>query len=299
MTFFLFPGQGAQKPGMGRDFLERSPAARDVFEEAAAAMPPGFLDTVFDGPAEDLDRTAMAQPALLTVEVAIARALEARGVRPDGVAGHSLGEISALTAAGALTLADALRLVRERARVMSEDVPEGGMAAVLGLGADAIEPCLPDSVQVANYNGPAQTVITGARDGLDRAAEALKRAGAKRIVPLRVSGPFHSRLMEPGARQLRGLLADIQFEAPRVTFVSSVSGVPEADPESIRRLLGEQLCSPVRWTDVMRWLGSRRCIEAGPGTTLQGLAKRMDGGPEVAPAGTFEAAEQLPGDGSG
>ena len=293
MSFFLFPGQGAQTPGMGKDFYDASPAAHAVFDEAAALLSPAVIDTLFRGPAEALNDTRVAQPALLVMGTAVARELATRGITPEGAAGHSLGEITALAACEALTFADAVRLVEVRARAMSEGVPEGGMAAVMGLTPEAIEAALPEGAQVANFNGPAQTIITGTRAGIDAATEALRQAGAKRVLPLRVSGPFHSWLMKPAAETLRPVLAGINIKAPRYPFLSSVSGGYEADPEVIRRLLVEQLYSPVRWTQVMAQLAGRACLEVGPGATLQGLAKRMEGGPSVTSAGTLGALAAL------
>lgn len=296
MSFFLFPGQGSQKPGMGQDFYEGSAAARAVFEEAAAIMPEGFLDAIFTGEAEALNQTRLAQPALLTVEIAIVRHLESLGITPEGCAGHSLGEIPALVTAGACTFVDALRFTCERARLMSEEVPEGGMAAVLGLDADAIAAALPPEVQVANYNGPAQTIISGSRAGLEAAETALKAAGAKRVLPLKVSGPFHSEFMRPAAEAFTRFLADVPFQAPRIRFISSVSGQEENDPETLRAWLGRQLVSPVRWTDIMTRLAGDSAFETGPGNVLQGLAKRMDSAPEVQTLGTLAEADSLSGE---
>lgn len=293
MTAFLFPGQGSQQPGMGRDFHERSPAAREIFERAAAASESGFLDRIFCSNQDALNQTQLAQPALLVVEIAIATHLQARGLHPSVCAGHSLGEIPALVAAGACAFEDALRFTRERARLMSENVPEGGMAAVLGLSPQDIAPCLPDEVQIANYNGPEQTIITGRTDALAAAIAALHAAGAKRIIPLKVSGPFHSQYMKPAADEMRRVLADVPFRAPTTPFISSVTGREEADPERIRQLLAEQLVLPVRWTDVMRRIGPGDAVEIGPGNVLRGLARRMDGAPRVHAAGTWEQTEAL------
>ncbi|MBI3117323.1 MAG: ACP S-malonyltransferase, partial [Candidatus Hydrogenedentes bacterium] len=245
MSFFLFPGQGSQKPGMGKDFYEASNVAREIFDEAAGLLPAGFLGTLFSSEAEALNQTRIAQPALLIVEVAIARHCIAGGLFATGCAGHSLGEIPALVVAGALDFAAALKLTLERARLMSENVPEGGMAAVLGLDAEAIERALPEGVQVANYNGPAQTIISGRKDALAAAEVSLKDAGAKRVLPLPVSGPFHSRFMRPAAESFRKILDAVEFQTPQLVFVSSVTGAPVSDPELIRGLLADQLFSPV------------------------------------------------------
>lgn len=293
MSFFLFPGQGSQSPGMGRDFYEGSAAARDVFDEGAGIAGEGFLSTLFDGPAEALTDTRNAQPALLTMGVAVARYLETLGVRPSGCAGHSVGEIPALVVLGCLDFADAFRLTQLRARVMSEDVPEGGMAAVIGMGADKIEELLPEGVGVANFNGPQQTIISGTKAGLEVAQGVLKEAGARRVMPLKVSGAFHSFLMEDGSQKLRAALEDVAFSAPKARFVSSVSACEETDPTQIKGLLWKQLTSPVRWTEVMALVGQVKALEVGPGRVLQGIAKRAEGAPTIELAGTFDAAQAL------
>jgi [acyl-carrier-protein] S-malonyltransferase len=291
--FFLVPGQGSQKPGMGQDFYDQSPAARAVFEAAAALSPPGFVDTLFHGEQEILNDTRVAQPALLTCSVAIGRHLMDAGITPLACCGHSLGEIGALVLAGAVEFEDALRFTQIRAKLMSEDIPEGGMAAVMGLDADAIEAALPNSVQVANFNGPGQTIISGSTAGLAAAEEALKAAGAKRVMPLKVSGPFHSQYMRPAAEAFAEALTGVAFRAPATRFVSSVTGGDVSDPEQIRHLLVEQLYSPVRWTQTMQALGAGVAVEVGPGNVLKGLAKRIDGAPEVATAGSLEEVSAI------
>lgn len=295
MSIFLFPGQGSQQPEMGKDFLEASPEASEVFKKATEILGNDFLDTLLNGDAETLNHTRVAQPALVTVEVAIAHHLAAKGITPTICTGHSLGEISALVVAGVCTFKDALSFTRERARLMSENVPEGGMVAVLGLDAGAIEAVLPEGVQVANYNSPQQTVISGATAGLEAAAASLKAAGARRVLPLKVSGPFHSALMRSAAEEFAKILEKVSFSKPGCTFVSSVTGKSENDPDNIRRLLAEQLYSPVRWVAVMQVLGSQAALEIGPGNVLKGLAKRIDGAPEVQCVGTLQEAEALYG----
>jgi [acyl-carrier-protein] S-malonyltransferase len=292
MTAFLFPGQGSQKPGMGRDFLEQAPETAPYFEAAEAAVP-GIRAIMFDGPAEELAATQRAQVALLTVSAAAVHVLRARGVEPDACAGHSLGEFSALYAAGALTFDDAVRLVAARGRCMSQDVPDGAMAAVVGLDADTIAAHLPEGVSVANYNGPGQTILSGTRDGIAAAEAAMKGAGAKRVLPLAVSGPFHSPLMAKAAEAFRRELEGVAIAKPACRFVSSVSGRDEDDPGRIRALLGEQICAPVRWTDVMTALGFVPALEAGAGKVLQGLAKRTEGAPDVRLAGTIDDINAL------
>ncbi|MBI2426017.1 MAG: ACP S-malonyltransferase [Candidatus Hydrogenedentes bacterium] len=288
MSVFLFPGQGSQRPGMGADFFASSTVARAVFEEAETLYGGGLLNAIFRGDGELLNHTALAQPALLTVEVAMARHLIGAGIRPSACAGHSLGEIPALVLAGVCAFSDAFQFTRERARLMSEHVPAGGMAAVLGLDAEAIERALPCGVQVANYNGPGQTIISGNEAGLNAAAEALKAAGAKRVVPLKVSGPFHSEYMRGAAQHFSAVLADVPFSNPEVTVVSSVSGQVIGSGEEARTLLGQQLFSPVRWTQAVAALPGVSAIEVGPGNVLKGLCKRIDGAPEVATTDTLD-----------
>lgn len=294
-AFFLFPGQGSQRPAMGKDFYDASPEARAVFDTAAAVCGASLLDTIFSGTQDDLNDTRVAQPALLTTEIAIVRYLEARGHAPEGCAGHSLGEIAALVAAGVVAFEDALRFTQVRARLMSENVPAGGMAAVMGLDAAAIEAALPEGAQVANYNGESQTIISGATDALTAAEAALKAAGAKRVLPLKVSGPFHSKFMQPAAEAFAAVLADVPFHAPRCRFISSVSAQAETDPEAIRALLSRQLSSPVRWTQTSHAIGPCNAWEIGPGGVLKGLAKRIEGGPEVTALGSLEEATALLG----
>lgn len=293
MIFFLFPGQGSQKPGMGRDFYDASPPARATFDEAAAIFGDDFLTSVFEGSIVELRDTRLAQVALVTMEVAVARHLIANAVSPNGVAGHSVGEIAALVVAESLRFDDALRFTRERARLMAEESPEGSMAAVIGFDADAIAKEVSGSAEVANFNGPAQTIISGTMEGIMQSTEYLLNAGAKRVLPLNVSGPFHSSLMKPAALILQQFLEDVTIAAPTLDFVSSVTGRREDNPDTIRELLWKQLYSPVRWTDVMETLGTVQGIETGPGTVLQGLAKRTDGAPEVSAAGTLEQANAI------
>jgi [acyl-carrier-protein] S-malonyltransferase len=225
--------------------------------------------------------------------VAIAKHLQEKGIQPQACTGHSLGEISALVISGACPFADALRLTFERARLMSEDLPKGGMAAVIGFDPALIESLLPEGVQIANYNGPGQTIISGRLDALEEAMPALKDAGAKRVLPLKVSGPFHSECMRPAVAEFQNVLDTIPFEAPKTTFISSVSGQEENDPARIRTLLGEQLVSPVRWTQVMELVGAVPALEVGPGTVLKGLARRMENAPTIQTTGSLEEIEAL------
>lgn len=294
MSFFLFPGQGSQKTAMGQDFYERSPVAKAVLDEANDLYTEGdLLHILFTGTQEEINQTRVAQPGLLAVEVAIARHLIAAGYAPSGCAGHSLGEIPALVVAGAVAFDEAFRFTLVRARLMSENVPQGGMAAVMGLEPDTIEANLPKGVQVANFNGPGQTIISGTKAGIEAAGPALIAAGAKRVLPLPVSGPFHSDLMGPAAKQFAEALAHIPFKTPAIPFISSVTASRVVDPDTIRTLLSEQLYSPVRWTEVMAEIGHQDAIEVGPGNVLRGLARRMDGGPRVRCAGMVSDVDKL------
>lgn len=293
MSFFLFPGQGSQKVGMAQDFYDQSPASREVLDEAANLFDGDLLKLLFEGPQEDLNHTRAAQPGLLAVEVAIARHLIAQGLQPEGCAGHSLGEIPALVVAGALSFADAFTFTLQRARLMSENVPEGGMAAVMGLDADTIAANLPEEVQLANLNGPGQTIISGSSAAIEESVATLKDAGAKRVMPLKVSGPYHSEFMRPAAEQLAEILAETPISTPEVPFISSVTAGAVSDPETIRTLLSEQLYSPVQWTKVMTAVADFDAIEVGPGNVLKGLAKRADHAPSIECVGTMEQAETV------
>ena len=278
---------------MGRDFYDGSPAARTILDAAAALAGPDFLPLVFDGPADTLNLTINAQPALVAVEVAIGRHLESIGVKPSVCAGHSVGEFAALVLAGAMAFEDAFALVQARGRCMSEGVPEGTMAAVLMLDAEKVEAALPEGAYVANYNGPTQTILAGTKEALENAAVAMKDAGARKVLPVRVSGPFHSPLMKNAEAAFRAELASATIAAPTIAFASSVTGHHENDPDTIRELLARQICAPIRWTQVCSTIGPVPAVECGAGKVLQGIAKRMDNAPDVALAGTLEEATQL------
>lgn len=293
MRWYLFPGQGSQKPGMMQDYYVASRPARDALNEAEAVLGPELLKRMFEGSPEELRDTRTAQVALVAAGVAIARHLRAQEITPDGTAGHSVGEIAALVVAKALNFADALRLTRERARLMAEECADGTMAAVLGMESDELASSLPEGVEIANFNGPGQTIISGPTEAIEEARIALVVAGAKRVLPLNVSGPFHSSLMKPAALKLRAFLDKVAISRPELPFVSSVTGAHESDPDTIRELLWKQLYLPVRWTDVMETLGPVQAIEAGPGTILQGMAKRAEDAPKVSPAGTMQQTESL------
>lgn len=278
---------------MGKALLETSAAARAVFAAADEALAgqggPKLSQIILEGPADELKRTKNTQPAILTMSIAALRALEERTgpLAPALLAGHSLGEYSALVASGALAFADAVRCVRARGSFMQDAVPEGegAMAAVLGLDADAITRIVEDSatsgayVSVANYNGPEQTVIAGSKAGVEAASAALKAAGAKRVLPLPVSAPFHCALMAPVQAQLDAVLAHVPLAALLVPVVANVDACPNSDAARVRALLVAQVTAPVRFTEsVQRMLkdGVDTFIEVGPGKVLSGIVKRMN-----------------------
>ncbi len=285
---FLFPGQGSQEVGMGRALAEASPAAKAVWAEADAAL--GFpLSTLcFEGPAADLALTANTQPAVLTTSVAAAAALAERGVTPGLTAGHSLGEYSALVAAGTLRFADAVRLVRRRGEFMQEAVPvgTGAMAALLGVELATAEQVCAEAAQgevvgVANINSPGQIVIAGHRTAVERAVAAAAARGGKKSVLLPVSAPFHCALMKPAADRLASELERLTVSAPRIPVIRNVDGGVTRAADEVKPFLVQQVASPVRWTDCVERLareGATGFLEVGPGRVLSGLLKRtLDG----------------------
>jgi [acyl-carrier-protein] S-malonyltransferase len=285
---FVFPGQGAQTVGMGRDLAEAFPAARAVFDEVDAALGEKLSALIWDGDIADLTLTENAQPALMATSMAALGAMEAEGFGIDRaafVAGHSLGEYSALCAAGALTLADAARLLRLRGRAMQEAVPVGvgAMAVLLGLdlaGAEAVavEAAEGEVCQAANDNDPAQVVVSGNRAAVERAVEIAKARGAKRAMLLPVSAPFHCALMQPAADAMAGALADVTIAAPVVPLVSNVKAQAVSDPAEIRRLLVEQVTGRVRWRESVAWMagqGVTETVEIGAGKALSGMVRRI------------------------
>jgi [acyl-carrier-protein] S-malonyltransferase len=302
----LFPGQGSQEVGMGRDVCEASPAARAVFERADAALGLPLAKLCFEGPEQELRRTEIQQPALLTTSIALLRALEEQGpLAPSYLLGHSLGEYSALVAAGALAFEDAVTLVHARGRFMQEAVApgRGAMAAVLGIGADAVaEACRRAAretggvVSPANLNAPEQTVIAGEAQAVERATVLAKAAGAKRTVALAVSAPFHCALMKPAAEKLAAELARVRFAAPKPPVLTNVEAEPNADPARIPALLAAQVTAPVRFVECVRKLaalGVRRVVEVGPGGVLNGLVARIERSLERERAGTLAELRAL------
>lgn len=288
MRAFVFPGQGAQAVGMGRELAEAYPAARDVFDEVDEALGEKLSQLIWEGDAETLTLTQNAQPALMATSIAAFRAMEAEGINigdADFVAGHSLGEYSALCAAGALTLSDTARLLRLRGQAMQEAVPVGvgAMAAILGLDFETVDRIARDIggdevVQAANDNDPAQVVISGHKAAVEQAMAAMKEAGAKRALLLPVSAPFHSVLMQPAAAVMADALAGVDIQAPAVPLIANVRAEPVIEPGAIRRLLVEQVTGTVRWRESMANLaegGVTEFWEIGAGKALSGMIKRI------------------------
>lgn len=285
-TAFLFPGQGSQAPGMGRDLAERHGAARAIFAEADEALGFALSQLCFEGPAEQLKRTEFTQPAILTVSIATLAVLRERGLRADFVAGHSLGEYSALVAAGSIPFREAVRLVRKRGRCMQEAVPEGtgAMAALLGLDAAAVERVCREAAQgevvsPANLNSPAQTVIAGHAGAVGRAVGLAKAAGARRAVLLEVSAPFHCALMEPAREALAPDLDALAFSDLQVPLVNNWQARPIRTGAEAREGLKRQIPNAVLWERTIRCLASAgvtRCVEVGPGRVLTGLLRGID-----------------------
>ena len=289
MIAFVFPGQGAQKVGMGKSLAAAFPICRDTFAEADDALGESLSGLCFEGSEERLSLTENTQPAILAMSVAVSRLVESEGVRAAFAAGHSLGEYSAHVSAGTLSFADALRTVRRRGRYMQEAVPvgQGAMAAILGLDADGVARACEEAaaevpgeiVTPANLNAPGQVVIAGHAAAVARAGERAKARGAKRAIALAVSAPFHCPLMKPAEERLAPELRGLASRDPRVPVVANVDAEPKRDAGASIEALIRQVSSPVRWEDVVRRLiadGARTFVELGPGTVLAGLIKKID-----------------------
>ena len=283
----VFPGQGSQSVGMLGSMAEAYPLVAETFSEASEALGYDLWQLVSEGPAEDLNQTTKTQPAMLTAGVAVWRLWQAEGgPAPKLMAGHSLGEYTALVCAGAIPFADAVSLVADRGRFMQEAVPagSGGMAAILGLDDDQVRAVCKEAaegevVEAVNFNSPGQVVIAGAKAAVDRACEGAKAAGAKRALPLPVSVPSHCALMQPAAERLSERLATIEISPPEIPVLHNVNVESVNDPDAIRQLLSAQLHSPVRWVETVQKMaaqGVATLYEAGPGKVLAGLSKRID-----------------------
>ncbi|HZN26749.1 MAG TPA: ACP S-malonyltransferase [Burkholderiales bacterium] len=287
---FVFPGQGSQSVGMMQPFAD-SAVVRQVFDEASQILGEDLWKLVAEGPPEKLNSTVNTQPVMLTAGYATYRAWrEAGGPEPRMVAGHSLGEYTALVAAGVIAFRDAVPLVRFRAEAMQEAVPlgSGAMAAILGLADEAVQKACTDSaagevVEAVNFNAPSQVVIAGHKPAVERAAAAAKAAGAKRAIMLPVSAPFHSSLLQPAAERLAQYMESVSFQAPRIPVVNNVDVAFETDPQAIRNALSRQACRPVRWVEIIRAMAARdvsAVVECGPGKVLTSLVRRIETGLE-------------------
>ncbi|AIQ23688.1 ACP S-malonyltransferase [Paenibacillus sp. FSL E2-8871] len=301
---FVFPGQGAQAVGMGKDVYDALPNSRAVFEKGDEVLGFPLSKLIFEGPDSELKQTVNTQPALLTASVAYLEALREQGLKPDYVAGHSLGEYSALVAAGVLSYEDAVTLVRLRGRFMEEAVPggQGAMAAVLGAEREALAAlCQTISeengvVELANVNCPGQIVVSGSQEGVNGVVQRVKEAGGKRAIPLEVSGPFHSSMMRAAADRLAEELKKVTFNTPNVPVIVNVTASPVTDPEEIRELLVRQVYSPVLWQDSIEWLiadGVDTFVEIGSGSVLAGLIRKIDKTVKVININTLESVQTV------
>lgn len=278
---YVFPGQGAQFSGMGKDLYDNVPQAKELFDKANEILGFDITEIMFNGTAEELKQTKVTQPAVFIHSVILAQSL---GIEPDATAGHSLGEFSALVAAGALSFEDGLRLVAKRAEAMQKacEMQPGTMAAIIGLDDKTIEDVCAEIdgiVVAANYNCPGQLVISGSLEAVNAACEKLKEAGARRALVLPVGGAFHSPLMEPARKELEQAIAEAPFRTPKCPIYQNVDAKPHTDPEEIKRNLIAQLTAPVRWTYIVRNMiadGFADFTELGPGSVLQGLIKKTD-----------------------
>ena len=287
MKAYVFPGQGAQFPGMGKDLYDSNPKVKEMFEKANEILGFRISDIMFEGTAEELTQTNVTQPAIFLHSVAVAASVE--DFKPDMVAGHSLGEFSALVANGTMSFEDGLKLVAIRAGAMQKacEIEKSTMAAIIGLEDEVVENVcsdIDDIVVAANYNCPGQLVISGSVQGIETACEKLKEAGAKRALPLTVGGAFHSPFMEPARQELAEGIKNAVFSEPICPIYQNVNGKPSTDIEEIKENLIAQLTSPVRWTQSVQQMladGATHFVECGPGKVLQGLVKKIDRSAEV------------------
>lgn len=303
-TAFVFPGQGSQKVGMMQDLYNEYEEVRQVFEKADAALGYSIKDLCFNGPDTELVKTANTQPAILTASVACYEVLKEKGFKPDVVGGHSLGEYTALVAAGSLRFEDAVVLVHKRGQYMQEAVPlgEGGMAAILALSREkVVEVCEEVSkevglVQAVNFNCPGQIVIAGAQKAVEAATEKMKEAGAKRAVMLPVSAPFHSKLMDPAALKLKEELDKVVISAPQIPIVANINGHILASAEEIKSSLVKQAANSVLWEDCVATMidfGATRFVEVGPGKVLTGFTKKINKDMELSNVEDMESLEKV------
>lgn len=299
---FLFPGQGSQSVGMGKDLTQQFDCARKRFAEADAVLGRSISMIILEGPLDELTKTQNTQPALFTIEAAITDVLREKGIVPSYTAGHSLGEYSALYAAGVITFEDGIRLVAQRGELMAQagkNAP-GTMAAVIGLEkgkiAEVLKMITSGIVVTANENEPNQTVISGEVRAVQEAGERLMEAGARKVIPLTVSGAFHSPLMKGAADSIAPVLETVSFGTPVCPVIANVTAKPETDPSFMKQLLIQQLTAPVRWVDSMKTLAGfnpLRCIEAGPGSVLRGLARKCSDTLNVVAADTVTNISSL------
>ncbi|MEW4369192.1 ACP S-malonyltransferase [Paenibacillus kandeliae] len=301
---FVFPGQGAQKAGMAKDVYDASPAAAQYFNKADDVLGFAISKLAFEGPEDELKQTANTQPALLTASITLLEALKERNIQPDYVAGHSLGEYSALVAAGALSFEDAVAVVRARGQFMEQAVPagQGAMAAVLGAEREALAQLCASvtadghAVELANVNCPGQIVVSGTQAGVEAVSARVKEIGGKRAIALEVSGPFHSSLMEPAAQRLAERLQDVTFHDAAVPVVANVNAEAVTSGDQIGELLVKQVYSPVLWEDSVRYMieqGVDTFIEIGPGNVLTGLIKKIDKNVRLFNINSLESLEAL------